>query len=617
MLSSIRTVEDLKKLDIKDLPVLADEVRQKIIEVMSKNGGHLASSLGTVELIIALHYVFDSPNDKFIFDVGHQSYTHKLLTGRYEQFDTIRKYNGLSGFPRRKESEHDLNDAGHSSTSISQALGFALTDSLSGKKNRSISIIGDGSLTGGVAFEGLNYAGHINLPLIVILNDNEMSIGQNVGAISDYINKIAVSKFYQDITGALDDGLKKSFGPFKAILRFINKLKRGFKLLMEYENVFTTLGFEYIGPIDGHNIKDLIYLFRKVRKNVNHPVLLHLKTIKGKGYAEAEGNPADFHGVSPYLMANNKEEIKNGQTFTDYFSKAMVDIAGKDEKVLAVTAAMESGTGLKNFALKYKERFFDVGIAEQHAVSFCSSLAYNGFRPVFAVYSTFLMRALDQVCQDVCISSANVVFAVDRAGIVGADGETHHGQFDISYLRMLPNISIFTPCDGKELEDILKYSLTSSGPVAIRYPRDIAQYDLLGNNSVAIEGNSFVKLKEGSETVVIGIGPFVTEIQSASDDLLNEGYDIGVIYIRQVKPLDCQKLCSEISSYKNVLVVEENVFSGSVSEYISATLLKMKLQMNYKSINLPDSFIAHGKRNEILNELGFSANNIVEIVKKF
>ena len=613
MLSDIHSLEDFKKINQTALPDLAREIRERIIDVMKKNGGHLSSNLGTVELIIAIHHVFNSPHDKIIFDVGHQSYTHKIITGRNNQFDTVRLSGGISGFTRRSESVHDIVDSGHASVSISQAVGFAQAMKLSGDNHRVIALIGDGSLTGGEAFEGLNYTGHTGLPVIVILNDNEMSIGSNVGAISRYFNKIAVSKIYQNITDDIENTIKKKRNPFTQLLAFINKMKKGFKMLFDYENVFTNLGFEYIGPINGHDINELIYILERVKNNVKHPVLLHVKTVKGKGFADAEGDPSKFHGVTPYLMSCGKLEFNKNLSYTEVFGKKLVEMAQAHSDILAITAAMESGTGLSEFAKLYPDRFFDVGIAEQHAVSFASALAYGGYRPFVAIYSTFLTRAIDQMIQDVCISCANVVFVIDRAGIVGADGETHHGQFDISYLRMMPNLTLLIPFDKTDLQMAMEYAYSIKSPVAIRYPRDTA-FDVSNTfDRLPYSASPFIVLKEGVEVLFIVVGTFAELALSVCDE--SDGA-CGVLCIRIAKPLQVDCIIREMMKYKEIIVIEESVFSGSISEAIGAHISKNKMiHIKYQSINLPDQFIEHGNRKEILNRLGFNKNNLKEIIQ--
>jgi len=610
ILQSINLPDDLKKIKKRDLPQLCEEIRERIISVMTKNGGHLASNLGVVELTAALHYVFDTPNDQIIFDVGHQSYTHKILTGRNNNFDTIRLKDGLSGFTRRKESIYDPVDAGHSSTSISQAIGFALANKLKNINNHIAVIIGDGALTGGVAFEGLNFTGHRDLPLIIILNDNEMSIGENVGSVSRHFAELTLSKPYQKLTDIYTNVMKKRRGIIKFFFWFAKNVERVLKLFLGYENIFLNLGFEYIGPLDGHNINQLINIFSKIKNNVHRPILIHVKTVKGKGYGRAENNPSDFHGVTPYQMANGKSELKDTKSFTDIFSDKIVKLSEQHNNIIGITAAMEEGTGLKKFKERFPDKFFDVGIAEQHAVSMASTLAYSGLRPVFAVYSTFLQRAIDQVVQDICISSAPVIFAIDRAGIVGTDGETHQGQFDISFLRMIPNIMILAPSDSTELELMLDYAYSLKTPVAIRYPRDIAVESQLDNKHPDIETNPFVIVKEGVDVLIIVIGPFVTLAKEVISTMEDKKLSCGILYLRVLKPIDDEKIYTEIAKYKKVIVIEENVFSGSVSQYIGTIVAKHSNNIIFDSVNIPDKFIEHDTRNNILQLIGFNKDYI-------
>jgi len=613
ILENINGPKDLKNIPKDKLSELSSEIRAKIIETMSRNGGHLASNLGIVELSVALHYVFDAPKDKIVFDVGHQSYTHKILTGRNANFDTIRTRNGISGFTRISESLYDSVDSGHSSTSISQAAGFAIANKLNGVDSHTIVVIGDGSLTGGVAFEGLYFTGNREIPIIIILNDNDMSIGKNVGAISKHFTRLTVSKFYQNLTDSYIKAVTKRKGIVKFFFWFAKKIESALKLLFGFENIFTNLGFEYIGPIDGHNIGDLITILQKIKDNVKRPVLLHIKTVKGKGFKLAEGNPANFHGVTPFTMSEGVIEPKIDKTFTEIFSEKIVEMGNNHKNIIAVTAAMEDGTGLKLFAAKFPDRFFDVGIAEQHAVSFCSTLGYSGFRPVFAVYSTFLSRAIDQVIQDVCISKSPVIFAIDRAGISGTDGATHQGQFDISLMKTIPNIVVLAPCDAMELKMAFDYAYSLDAPCAIRYPKGTAEKSQLDNYHPDIYKNPSVVVKSGGETLVIVVGPFVSEARKAVENLDAE---IGIVYLRVLKPLPEKDLLKTISSYKNVLIIEENVFSGSASEEIAALILQNGLSINFSSINIPDKFIEHDTRDNILSALGFDAAGIKRALQK-
>jgi len=614
-LENINSPKDLKKLSIKELETLSGEIREKIIEVMSRNGGHLASSLGVVELTIALHYVFDMPDDMLIFDVGHQSYTHKILTGRRKEFELIRKKGGISGFTRRKESVYDPVDSGHSATSISSAVGFACANRLNNINNHIIVVIGDGSLTGGEAFEGLNFAGHLEMPLIIILNDNEMSIGENIGGIKKNIGKITVSKPYQKLTRLYYYIMRNKKGLIKTFFWFAKKVEKGLKIFLGLDNVFFNLGFEYIGPIDGHNLRELIYIFERTKKNISYPVVFHLKTKKGKGYLQAEDNPSVFHGVTPNLMNFGKVEVKEEKSFTEVFADKVLSMGKEHKEIVTVTAAMEDGTGLTLFKNEFPKRFFDVGIAEQHAVTFSAALAHGGLRPVLAIYSTFLMRALDQLTQDVCISCAPVIFCIDRAGIVGADGETHQGQFDISFLNMLPNLTIMAPSCTKEMELMLDYAYSLNKPVAIRYPRDIALSSQLDNNHPPLNENPFIILENGNELLIIVIGPFINTVKESILVLKQDHINCGIIYLRILKPFS-EKLINEIIKYKAVLVIEENVFNGSISQEIGSLISESGHKIFFSSISLPDAFVEHDLRKNILKELGFDKEGIVLKSKK-
>lgn len=607
MLLEIQSAEDLKKIPVHKLPELADEIRKKIIETVKENGGHLASNLGVVELTIALHYVFSSPSDKIIFDVGHQSYTHKILTGRYNRIDTLRQKDGLSGFSRRSESEHDPVDSGHASSSISQAAGFAQSNLLRGESGRVIAVIGDGAMTGGVAMEGLNFCGQNHLPVIIILNDNEMSIDSSVSPVSRYINHVAVSELYRKFMEEMKRPFKHSYMPFNNLFKdLFNKFDKGIRVLIDYDNMFTQLGFDYIGPIDGHNIEDLIYIFNKAQKELTKPVLLYVKTKKGFGYMPAENDPVRYHGVAPkfYLPKENK------RSYTDVFSAKLCELAEKHDDIVAITAAMESGTGLSAFHKKFPNRFFDVGIAEQHAVTFASTMAYNGLHPVVAIYSTFFMRAADQICQDVAISNAPVIFAVDRAGIVGMDGETHNGQFDLSVFRMFPQITVLVPCDGRELELMLEWAYSRKKAVAIRYPRDEALFLDIEHPDFN-EETPFIKIRDGKDILFIVVGTMLNIVLEAVNE---SNADCAVICLRFVKPLPIDMLSEEIKKYNRIIVVEENVSNGSVAQELSLNMLKNKIFVQMDEICIPDKFIAHGSRKQILEELGFSKEAFLNLI---
>lgn len=607
MLSEIQSVEDLKKIPVHQLSELADEIREKIIETVKENGGHLASNLGVVELTIALHYVFSSPSDKIIFDVGHQSYTHKILTGRYNKIDTLRQKGGLSGFSRRSESIHDAVDSGHASSSISQAAGFAQSNVLRGENGRVIAVIGDGAMTGGVAMEGLSFCGQNHLPVIIILNDNEMSIDSSVSPVSRYINHVAVSELYRKFM----EEMKRPFKlPFNNLFKdLFAKFDKGIRVLIDYDNMFTQLGFDYIGPIDGHSIEELIYILRNAQKELAKPMLLYVKTKKGHGYMPAENDPVRYHGVAPkfYLPKEDK------RSYTDVFSAKLCELAEKHEDIVAITAAMESGTGLSAFHKKFPNRFFDVGIAEQHAVTFASTMAYSGLHPVVAIYSTFFMRAADQICQDIAISNAPVIFAVDRAGIVGMDGETHNGQFDLSIFRMFPQMTVLVPSDGRELELMLEWAYSQKKAVAIRYPRDEASFLDIEHPDFN-EETPFISVCDGGDILFIVVGTLLSNVMEAVKAAKEIGVDCAVICLRFVKPLPIDKLLEEIKKYSRVIVVEENISNGSVAQELSLSMLKNSIFVQMEEICIPDRFIPHGSRKSILEELGFSKEAFLRLI---
>lgn len=611
ILSDIHSIDDFKAIPINKLPELASEIRTRIIEVVRANGGHLASNLGAVELTIAVHYVFHSPKDKIIFDVGHQSYTHKILTGRNQELNSLRLEGGVSGFLRRSESVHDPVNSGHASSSISQAAGYAESFKLLGDDHRVVAVIGDGAFTGGVAFEGLNFCGHNELPLIVIFNDNEMSIDHNVSAVSKYINHVAVSDFYRKMVCEVENTLKLNCFPLKGLFYdLLNKINKGVKAIIDYDNVFSNFGFDYIGPINGHHVEELIYILQNAKKNIKKPLLLHVKTKKGKGFLAAEMDPVIFHGVPPHFSTS----VKKQRSFTDVFSDKMLDLGKKHSDIVAITAAMESGTGLSQFHEAFPERFFDVGIAEQHAVTFASTLAYGGFHPVVAIYSTFFMRAVDQLCQDIAITAVPVILAVDRAGIVGADGETHNGQFDISFLRMLPNIIVLAPCDALELELMMEWAYRQKNTVAIRYPRDTADILQMGERRPEIEKHFFITVKEGKDILFVVIGTFVKMVLESIEESAVDG---GVVYLRMIKPLPIDSLLCEIRKYQRVVVIEENVYNGSAAQEIASEMLKNKVFIPFHSINIPDRFIQHGERRKILETLGFSKSSFLKLIFDF
>ena len=523
LLETINSPADLKKLKPEQLPELAAEVRKFLLETVSATGGHLGSNLGTVELSIALHYCFDSPSDKIIWDVGHQAYTHKILTGRRDRFHTQRQYKGISGFPKRCESEHDAFGVGHSSTSISAGLGMAAAAGLDGKRNHSIAVIGDGSLTGGMAFEALNQAGHLKKNLIVILNDNEMSISKNVGAFSAFISRKMTGRYYRDLKKEMQVLLKHipAFGT--DILHFAKRAENSLKSFLTPGALFEALGFDYLGPLDGHNLKQLVEVFNNINE-LDGPLLVHIMTTKGKGYKPAEDTPAKFHGVGAFDVATGKGVAKPAvKSYTDLFGETLLQLAEEDAKIIAITAAMPDGTGLNQFSQRFPDRFFDVGIAEQHAMVFAAGLAADGFRPVVAIYSTFVQRAYDQVFHDICLQNLPVTIAMDRAGLVGDDGPTHHGAFDLSYLRHLPGITVMAPKDENELRHMIKTAVYSGLPMALRYPRGAGYGVELDRELKCLDLGKGEELLDGNDVTIIAIGATVYPALQAADALQVEG----------------------------------------------------------------------------------------------
>lgn len=617
VLDSVNMPEDIKKLNIGQLNRLALELRSFVLENVSKTGGHLASNLGIVELTLALHYCFDAPKDKIVWDVGHQAYIHKILTGRKDKFTTLRQLNGLSGFPKPSESEYDTFTAGHSSTSISIALGFACARDMRGSDEKVVAVIGDGSLTGGVAFEALNNAGRSNSNIIVVLNDNQMSISGNVGALSRHLGELRTERGYIE---AKND-VKKLLNRFPDSEKMVNKIKRTknrIKYLFIPGVIFEELGFKYIGPVDGNNIESLIEVINRA-KNIEGPVLIHVKTKKGKGYKYAENNPSAYHGVSAFDLSTGASIKKsNKPTYSDVFGKTMCSMADEDDKIVAVSAAMGNGTGLSKFISKHPSRFYDVGIAEQHAVSFSAALAKSGFRPVFAVYSTFLQRAYDEIMQDVCLQNLHVVFAVDRAGIVGADGETHQGIYDISYFTHMPNMTVMMPKNGIELEKMLRYAVYNiDGPVAVRYPRGNIS-DIYSENTSEIEFGKAELLEDGEKIAVISAGAVCDNAAKVCEMLKNDGYNPMLINMRFAKPVDKEmlKLAAEKCGY--IFTLEDNVIDGGAGMAVLEALNDMELMNDVKvhSYAFPDKFIEHGTRDQLFERYKLDSESIYKDIKE-
>ena len=612
MLDQIQTPQDVKTLDMEELVTLCQELREEILTTVSKTGGHLASNLGVVELTLALHYVFDLGRDKVIWDVGHQSYTHKLLTGRKSFFGTLRQYDGISGFPKRDESPYDAFDSGHSGTSISSALGMAEARRKKGEEGRMIAVIGDGSMTAGLAFEGLNQAGHIDRDLIVVLNDNEMSISPNVGALSSYLNRLmtgqVVNRFREDIKSFLET---LSIG--KSVLRFAKQAEEALKGMLVPGLLFEELGMKYIGPIDGHRLDFLVETFQNITK-LRGPILVHVITKKGKGYPPAEMNPAQFHSVAPFRVETGEpREIpkKKAPTYTEVFGEVLCQLAAEHPYLIAITAAMQSGTGLECFSKEFPDRFYDIGIAEQHAVTFAAGLALEGMKPVVAIYSTFLQRAYDQVVQDVCLQNLPVIFALDRGGIVGEDGPTHQGVFDLSYLRHIPHLVVMAPKDEEELRQMVKTAVECPGPVAIRYPRGRGTGAERSPTLRSIPIGKGEVLKEGEDLLILAIGSTVVPSVRAADRLEKAGIRAAVINSRFLKPLDGDLICHWAKKTGRILTVEENVLQGGFGSAVLELLQESRLfSIELKRLGLPDSFIEHGAQSILRAKYGIDEDGI-------
>ncbi len=596
LLKDINAPRDIRGLKIPDLEDLALEIRDTIIRTVARTGGHLAPSLGVVELTLALHYVFNTPEDKLIWDVGHQSYAHKLLTGRREQFATLRQYKGMSGFPKFKESEYDAFETGHSSTSVSAALGMALAKYLKNETNRAIAVIGDGSMTAGMAFEALNHAGHLDKNLIVILNDNEMSISPNVGALSSFLSRKLSGKTMTRVKAHIEERLGQLSNVGENILNILRKSEESFKSFFTPGMLFEALKFDYIGPIPGHDLQDLIETFETVRDNNHGPVLIHVLTTKGKGYLPAEKNPGLYHGVGPFDITSGKPHSSNGSvSYTEVFGSTMIQMAMSDKKIAAISAAMVTGTGLTSFSKQFPERFFDVGIAEQHAITFAAGLAAEGLRPVVAIYSTFFQRALDQIIHDVCIPRLPVTLAIDRAGVVGDDGPTHHGVFDISFLRFIPNMVLMAPKDEAELQHMLYTAVTLGGPAAVRYPRGPGEDVPLATTLEKLAIGRGELLLEGDDLLLLPIGNRVYPALLAAEGLAKVGISAAVINPRFIKPLDADLICHWAERTSRVITIEDNVRQGG----FGSAVLEMFCSRRLTSIKTcilayPDEFVEHG-----------------------
>lgn len=618
ILSQIQHPHDLKKLDGEELISLCEEIRQEILTTVSRNGGHLSSNLGTVELTVALHYVFDLPRDKLIWDVGHQSYAHKLLTGRRDRFHTLRQYQGVSGFPKREESPYDTFDSGHSGTSISAALGMAEAKRHKGNEGRAIAIIGDGSMTAGLAFEGLNQAGHLDEDLIVVLNDNEMSISHNVGALSSYLNRLMTGQFVNRFRTEMMSFLETIPSIGKSALRFAKKAEESLKGLLMPGLLFEELGLKYVGPIDGHRLDHLIENFQNIRK-LRGPLLVHVITKKGKGYGPSENNPSLFHSVPPFDLETG--EIKKGPgplppSYTEVFGETLCRLASEDQRIIAITAAMQSGTGLEEFSKKFPDRFYDIGIAEQHAVTFAAGLALEGMKPVVAIYSTFLQRAYDQIHQDVCLQNLPVVFALDRGGIVGEDGPTHHGLFDYSYLRHIPNLVIMVPKDEEEFQHTIKTALEHPGPIAFRYPRSRGVGVKRSDTLQTFEIGKGELLREGHHLLILAIGSTVYPSLKAAERLEEIGIQAAVINSRFLKPLDGDLICDWAKKTGRILTVEENVLMGGFGSAVLELFQERNLfGIPIKRLGIPDCFIEHGPQSLLREKYGLDEGGIFREAK--
>ena len=616
LLEKIDSPSDLKKLSRLELPKLAKEIRKKIVDVVSKNGGHLASSLGAVEFTIALHYVFNMPEDKIIWDVGHQAYAHKLLTGRRDKFNTLRQYGGLSGFTKMSESPYDSFTVGHSSTSISAGLGMASAKRLKGEKAKVISVIGDGSMTAGLAFEGLNQTGDTDIDQIVILNDNDMSISENVGALSSFLSRKLSVKYLQDLRSQFGEFLKSLPGIGDDIYKFAKKSEESFKTFVTPGMLFEAFNFGYFGPIDGHNLNHLVDILQNIKK-LNEPVLLHIFTTKGKGYPFAEKNPTYFHGMDSFEIktGNSLKKKSSIPSYTEVFGETLTKLAQHDDKIVAVTAAMPEGTGLSEFANRFPERFFDVGIAEPHGVTFAAGLAVEGFKPFVAIYSTFLQRAYDQILHDICIESIPVAFAIDRGGIVGEDGPTHHGLFDFAFLRNLPNMVVMAPKDENELQRMIKTALNYNGPIAFRYPR---------GQGVGVDMDVTIKpipigvaeiLTTGDDIIIFAIGSTVNISLQAATNLRKSGINATVVNSRFIKPMDSNLIVSLAKKIPNIITIEEHIRQGGFGSAVLECLNDNNI-WNFKltRLGIKDKFIEHGPPKFLKKKYGIDALTIEKAV---
>lgn len=617
ILDRIKKPNDVKSLTLPECDELAEEIRQFLIRSLSETGGHLASNLGVVELTIALHKVLQFPEDKLIWDVGHQAYTHKILTGRKEQFATLRKTGGLSGFPKRNESACDAFDTGHSSTSISAGLGMVQARDLKGEDYTVISVIGDGALTGGMAYEALNNAAELKKNFIIVLNDNEMSITKNVGGMSAYLGNIRTAAAYTELKMEVTQALKKIPKVGDGMVDAIHKTKSSIKQFVIPGMLFENMGLTYLGPVDGHNIGQMIRVFHDAKRKLG-PVLVHVLTQKGKGYAPAVRHPARFHGAGPFEIETGLPKSGGKATYTDIFSTVMRKFGDREPDVVAVSAAMVPGTGLKRFGNMFPDRLFDVGIAEEHAVTFAAGLALGGLRPVVAVYSSFLQRAMDQILHDVCMQNLPVVFAVDRAGLVGSDGETHHGCFDLTYLSMMPNMTVMAPKNKWELSDMLKFAIRQSGPVAIRYPRGEA-YDGLEDHRAPVEMGKAEVLYQGEEIALLAVGNMVKTAEQVYGKLKEEGKNPTLVNMRFVKPLDTDLLERLGKNHKWIITLEENIKNGGFGEKVMTYYAEKDEFKNVevRIVAIEDRFVSHGSVGDLMRQQRMDAESVVERIHEW
>ena len=614
MLENINNSEDLKKLDLKEKNILAQEIREYILQIVSQTGGHLASNLGVVELTIAMHRVFDFEKDKVVWDVGHQTYVHKILTGRKEELKTLRQLNGIAGFPKTSESETDCFNTGHSSTSISAAMGMAKARDLKGEDNSVIAVIGDGALTGGMALEALNHVGSSKTRMIVVLNDNEMSISKNIGGINKLLSRLRAKKRYTVSNQKGRKIVEKIPGIGNFIVKVVNRIKKSIKQLIIPKMYFEEIGFKYLGPVDGHNIEDLEYLLARA-KELDEPVLIHVLTKKGKGYKPAEENPDKFHATSPFEIETGMAKKEKEKDYSKAFGEKLIELASKNEKIVAITASMKDGTGLKDFASKYPERYFDVGIAEQHALTFAAGLAKEGMIPFVPIYSSFYQRAYDQVIHDICIQKLPVIMCVDRAGCVGNDGETHQGLYDMAFFRLIPNITIMAPKDFEELHQMMDYAVNLKSPVVIRYPRG-GEDELKFDKHEELKDASAEILKTGKDVTIIGIGKTVATAMKVANKFEKDGGSAEVINARFLKPLDESKILSSISKTKSIVTIEDGTAIGGLGSSVKELVVNKNLNdVKVQVFAYPDKFIKHGSVKELEKIYGLDCENITEYIK--